>query len=48
LDQLDGRIDLLIDGGVCPGGLPSTVVDCTAGDLRIIRQGPLSLEDLLS
>ena len=48
LAQLDGRIDLVIDGGLCPGGLPSTVVDCTADDLRILRQGPLTLQDLLA
>jgi L-threonylcarbamoyladenylate synthase len=46
LSQLEGRIDLVIDGGVCPGGVPSTVVDCTAPDLRILRLGPLSLDDL--
>jgi L-threonylcarbamoyladenylate synthase len=44
--QLNGRIDLILDGGSCPGGVPSTVVDCTSSDLRILRQGPLSLEDL--
>jgi L-threonylcarbamoyladenylate synthase len=31
LAQLDGRIDLLVDGGTCPGGVASTVVDLTAG-----------------
>ena len=46
LAQLGGRIDLVLDGGACPGGVPSTVVDCTSPDLRILRQGPLSLEDL--
>jgi len=46
LAQLEGRIDLIIDGGLCPGGIPSTVLDCTSSELHIIRQGPLSLEDL--
>ena len=46
LAQLDGRIDLILDGGTCPGGVPSTVVDCTSSDLRILRPGPLSLEEL--
>lgn len=44
LAQLGGRIDLIIDGGVAPGGVPSTVVDCTGEDLVILRQGPISLE----
>ncbi len=33
MNNLDGRIDLIIDGGKTPGGVPSTLVDCTA--LRI-------------
>ena len=44
--QLEGRIDLILDGGICPGGTPSTVVDCTSDALLIIRQGPLTLDDL--
>ena len=27
--QLNGRIELIIDGGRTPGGVPSTLVDCT-------------------
>jgi L-threonylcarbamoyladenylate synthase len=46
LAQLAGRIDLILDGGLCPGGVPSTVVDCTSSGLRLLRSGPLSLEDL--
>ena len=44
LAQLGGRIDLIIDGGIAPGGVPSTVVDCTGEDLIILREGPISLE----
>src|SRR5215203_3616581 len=32
--QLGGRIDLIIDGGITPGGMPSTLVDCTEEDLK--------------
>ncbi|MEW6567455.1 MAG: L-threonylcarbamoyladenylate synthase [Chloroflexota bacterium] len=46
LADLEGRIDLLLDGGETPGGRPSTVVNCTGGALRVLREGPLSLEDL--
>jgi L-threonylcarbamoyladenylate synthase len=46
LVQLDGRIELVIDGGTCPGGVPSTVVDATQPNLVVLRQGPISLEDL--
>jgi L-threonylcarbamoyladenylate synthase len=43
LAQLDGRIDLIVDGGATPGGLPSTVLDATAVPARVIRQGAVSL-----
>jgi L-threonylcarbamoyladenylate synthase len=46
--QLGGRIDLILDGGRTPGGVPSTVVDCTANDLKILREGPLTLEAMRS
>ncbi len=44
--QLNGRIQLIIDGGRTPGGSPSTVVDCTGPKLTILRHGPLSLQEL--
>ena len=47
-EQLGGRIPLIIDGGRTPGGVPSTVVDCTAPELRILREGPIVLEELLA
>jgi len=47
-EQLGGRIDLIIDGGKTPGGIPSTLVDCTGQEIEILRQGPLSLEEILS
>ncbi len=44
VEQLGGRIDLVLDGGKCPGGVPSTVVDCTIPDMKILRQGAISAE----
>lgn len=41
LDQLDGRIDLVIDGGRSPGGSPSTVVDCTGEEPVMVREGAI-------
>jgi len=46
LESLDGRIDLLIDGGRCEGGVASTVVDCTASSLKILRPGAISEKDI--
>lgn len=47
-EQLSGRIALIIDGGRTPGGVPSTLVDCTAPELKILREGPITLEELLA
>jgi L-threonylcarbamoyladenylate synthase len=44
--QLGGAVDLVIDGGRCPGGTPSTVIDCTAEPPRIVRAGAISREEL--
>jgi L-threonylcarbamoyladenylate synthase len=44
--QLGGRIALIIDGGRTPGGIPSTLVDCTGPGLQVLREGPISLEEL--
>ena len=47
-EQLKGHINLILDGGKTPGGLPSTVVDCTSDELLILRQGPITRAQLLS
>jgi len=47
-EQLGGRIRLIIDGGRTPGGFPSTVVECTTPELKILREGPISLKELHS
>jgi L-threonylcarbamoyladenylate synthase len=46
--QLSGRIPLILDGGETPGRTSSTVVDCTGGELVILRQGPITMEQLLT
>jgi len=46
--ELGGRIPLILDGGVTPGGMPSTVVDCSQGEPKILRAGPITLEQILN
>jgi L-threonylcarbamoyladenylate synthase len=46
--QLGGRIPLVLDGGRCPGGLASTVVDLTGPAPAILRAGPIQLQDILA
>jgi L-threonylcarbamoyladenylate synthase len=48
LAQLEGRIHLVIDGGQTPGGIPSTVVDCTAPEPVVLRPGPITMEEILT
>jgi L-threonylcarbamoyladenylate synthase len=48
MEQLAGRIELVLDGGPVPGGVPSTVVDCTQDPPRILRQGAISTEAILA
>lgn len=38
-EQLGDRIEAIIDGGRSPGGIASTVVDCTVYPPRILREG---------
>lgn len=44
--QLADRIAMILDGGRCPGGVASTVVDVTRAEPVILRPGPVTLEDL--
>jgi len=46
--NLDGRPALLIDGGkvTVTGGASSTVVSIVGGNTAILRQGPVSLDDI--
>jgi len=46
--QLGGRIALIVEGGRTPGGVPSTLVDCTGDEIQILREGPLTKEQLLN
>lgn len=41
------RPDLIMDGGVLPRVLPSTIVDTTVTPWRIVREGPISQKELL-
>lgn len=44
--QLGARIDLVLDGGPSPGGIPSTVVDLTLSPPTLLRQGAIAVERL--
>lgn len=46
LNDLDGRVDLILDGGPTPLGLESTVLDLTVDPPAILRPGGVAAETL--
>ncbi len=44
--QFGDKIDMIIDGGQCPGGRESTVVDVTGEVPVVLREGAISKEEL--
>ena len=46
LEELGGRIPLILDGGPCAVGLESTVVAPANGALLLLRAGPVTAEEL--
>ena len=46
LDDLDGRIDMVVDAGPTPVGVESTVLDLTADPPVVLRPGAISVEML--
>ena len=46
LEDMDGKIDGIVDGGPCRVGVESTIIDLTVSPPRLLRPGGLPLEDL--
>ena len=46
LEDMDGKIDGVVDGGACRVGVESTIIDLTCTPPRLLRPGGLPLEDL--
>lgn len=44
--QLGDGIDLILDGGALDGGVPSSVVDCSADPVRLLRPGAIAAAEL--
>ena len=45
-ETLGDALDVLLDGGLTPGGVPSTVATFQGDDLRILREGAIPHEHL--
>ncbi|CAA9560947.1 MAG: Threonylcarbamoyl-AMP synthase [uncultured Thermomicrobiales bacterium] len=48
LAALGNAVDLILDGGVAPGGIASTVVRFTDDGPRLLRRGALAIEDVVA
>jgi L-threonylcarbamoyladenylate synthase len=42
IQQIGGEVDVVLDGGPTPGGIPSTVLDLSGEQLWILRVGPIT------
>ena len=47
-EDMEGRIDAIVDGGPCSVGVESTIVDLTETPPRLLRPGGITLEQLES
>ncbi|MDR3091272.1 MAG: threonylcarbamoyl-AMP synthase [Clostridiales bacterium] len=45
-EDLDGLIDMILDGGACLAGLESTIIDLSGDSFEILRPGVITPEDL--
>ena len=45
-EDMDGRVDGIVDGGPCAVGVESTILDLTCDPPRLLRPGGLPLEEL--
>lgn len=49
IDDMDGRVDMIIDGGDAEFGLESTIVKLNSdGSLTLLRPGAITVDDLLT
>lgn len=46
IDQFGERLDFVIDGGRCPGGKESTIIDLTQQPPRILREGAIPRKEI--
>lgn len=46
LEDMDGKIDAILDGGPCAVGVESTIIDLTVAPPRLLRPGGVTLEEL--
>lgn len=45
--DLDGKVEVILDGGKCSGGIESTVLDCT-GEIPVVLRSGLITRDMIA
>jgi L-threonylcarbamoyladenylate synthase len=46
VEQLEGRVAIVLDGGMTAGTVPSTIVDCTTDQITVLREGSITRAQL--
>lgn len=46
LEELDGIIDGVVDGGQCEVGIESTIIDLSTNVIRLLRPGRISIDEI--
>lgn len=46
-ESIGSRVQLILDGGKAPGGISSTVIDCSGQEPVLLREGPLSWDEIM-
>ncbi len=47
LQDLNGRVEVLLDGGPCPGGVESTILDVTGSEPVLLREGAITWQQIM-
>jgi len=47
-EELSERIDVVLNAGICPGGLPSTIISLMNSEPEILREGAIPSKEILS
>ena len=46
INQLQESVTIYLDGGKTPGNIASTIIDVSTPNIKILRQGVISLEEI--
>ncbi|MFM1987042.1 MAG: hypothetical protein RIS18_1259 [Actinomycetota bacterium] len=46
ISQLGESVTIYLDGGQTPGNVASTIVDVSSGEIKVLRQGAIPLEEI--